>query len=193
MKTIVLATNNQHKLEEFRQILINYEILSLKDIDYYDEIEETGNTFEENALIKAKTISNYLKEENKDYIVIADDSGLCVPSLNNAPGIYSARYAGINATDKDNRNKLLKELKDKEKDAYFNCTIVIYYPNNTYKVACGKTYGKIIDKEEGSNGFGYDPIFYSNELNKTFGIASNLEKNKVSHRAKAIEELLKII
>lgn len=193
MKTIVLATNNQHKLEEFRQILSDYEILSLKDIDYYDEIEETGNTFEENALIKAKTISNYLKEENKDYIVIADDSGLCVPSLNNEPGIYSSRYAGLNATDLDNRKKLLKELKTKDRSAYFNCTIVVYYPNNTYKVACGKTYGKITTKEQGSNGFGYDPIFYSNELDKTFGIASNEEKNKVSHRAKAIDELLKII
>lgn len=193
MKTIVLATNNKHKLEEFRQILKDYNILSLKEIEFNDEIIEDGKTFEENALIKAKTVSNYLKKQNKNYIIIADDSGLCVPSLNNEPGIYSARYAGINATDSDNRKKLLNKIKNKDKDAFFNCTIIIYYPNNDYKFAKGKTYGKIIDKEEGKNGFGYDPIFYSNELNKTFGIASEEEKNKVSHRAKAISEMLKIL
>ena len=193
MKTIVLATNNKHKLEEFRQILKDYNILSLKEIEFNDEIIEDGKTFEENALIKAKTVSNYLKKRNKNYIIIADDSGLCVPSLNNEPGIYSARYAGINATDSDNRKKLLNKIKNKDKDAFFNCTIIIYYPNNDYKFAKGKTYGKIIDKEEGKNGFGYDPIFYSNELNKTFGIASEEEKNKVSHRAKAISEMLKIL
>lgn len=193
MKTIILATNNNHKLAEFKQILTDYNILSLKDIKFYDEIIEDGNTFTENALIKAKTVSNYLQNQDKDYIVIADDSGLCVSSLNNAPGIYSARYAGSNATDSDNRKKLLEELKNKEKEAYFNCTIVVYYPNNEYKVANGQTYGKIIDEEKGNNGFGYDPIFYSEELYKTFGEASEEEKNRVSHRAKAIQELIKIL
>ena len=193
MKTVILATNNKHNLEEFRQILTDDSILSLKDIEFFDEIIEDGNTFEENALIKAKTVSNYLQKQNKEFIVIADDSGLCVPSLNNNPGIYSARYAGDNATDRDNRKKLLEEIKNKEKEAYFNCTIVIYYPNNNYKVANGQTYGKIINEEKGNNGFGYDSIFYSNELNKTFGEASEEEKNKVSHRAKAIQELIKLL
>lgn len=193
MKTIVLATNNNHKLAEFRQILHEYNILSLKDIEFYNEIIEDGNSFAENALIKAKTISNYLLEQNKEYIVIADDSGLCVESLNNEPGIYSARYAGINATDYDNRMKLLNELKNKDKEAYFNCTIVIYYPTDEYKIVNGQTFGKITEEENGSNGFGYDSIFYSYELNKTFGQASEEEKNKVSHRSKAIEELIKII
>ena len=193
LQTIVLASNNKHKLEEFRSMLKDYEILSLRDIGFYDEIKEDGNSFEENALIKAKTISNYLKENNNDYIVIADDSGLCVPSLNSSPGIYSARYAGIGATDRDNRNKLLKELKDKKREAYFNCTIIVYYPNCEYKVVEGIVNGRIIDKEEGTNGFGYDPIFYSTELGKTFGMSSSAEKNMVSHRARAIEKLLEIL
>lgn len=191
MKTIVLASNNNHKLKEFKEILPNYHILSLKDINYLTDIEETGQTFEENALIKAQTIHQYLKEQNLDYIVIAEDSGLCVNALNGAPGIYSARYAGENKNDQANRDKLLKELISKPKEAYFNCTIVLYYPNGEYKTFVGQTHGKIIQEEKGSTAFGYDCIFYSNDLNKTFGEASATEKNSVSHRARAIQAMLK--
>lgn len=193
MKTIVLATNNQHKLKEFKEILTNYKIITLKDIEYSNEIEENGQTFEENALIKAKTIHNYLIQKGLNYIVIADDSGLCVNSLNGAPGVYSARYAGEHGDDQANRNKLQKELEEKDRSAYFICTIVVYYPNGKYKVFEGKTYGEIITEELGSKEFGYDCIFYSKELNKTFGEATEEEKNSISHRGRAIKEMLKEI
>ena len=187
MKTIVLASNNQHKIKEFKKMLPEYEVLSLSDINYTDDIDETGTTFEENSLLKAKTIHDYLKN---DYIVIADDSGLCCEALNGEPGIYSARYAG-NHNDQANRDKLRKELKDKDHTAYFNCTIVVYYPDDTHKVFVGKTYGTIIEEERGDTSFGYDCIFLSKDLNKTFGEATEEEKNSVSHRGRAIEEMLK--
>lgn len=193
MKTIVIATNNQNKLKEFKKILDNYNIITLKDIEYFNEIEETGQTFEENALIKAETIHNYLKQKNLEYIVIAEDSGLCVDSLNGAPGVYSARYAGGHGNDQANRDKLQKELEGKERKAYFICTIALYYPSGEYKTFDGKTFGEISKKELGSKEFGYDCIFYSHDLNKTFGEASQEEKNKVSHRARAIEKLLEIL
>ena len=188
MNKIVVATNNSHKLKEIKEILKGYEILSLKDIDFNDEIVEDGNSFEENALIKARTVQNYLKNKNLDYLVMADDSGICCDALNGEPGIYSARYAGEH-DDKANRKKLIKELEGKDKTAYFNCTIVLYYPNDNYKVFVGKTYGKIIEEEKGESGFGYDPIFYSNDLNKTFAEATEEEKNSVSHRGRALEKM----
>ena len=188
MNKIVVATNNSHKLKEIKEILKGYEILSLKDIDFNDEIVEDGNSFEENALIKARTVYNYLKNKNLDYLVMADDSGICCDALNGEPGIYSARYAGEH-DDKANRKKLIKELEGKDKTAYFNCTIVLYYPNDNYKVFVGKTYGKIIEEEKGESGFGYDPIFYSNDLNKTFAEATEEEKNSVSHRGRALEKM----
>lgn len=191
MKTIVLASNNKHKVEEFKEILKEYNILTLNDIEYYEEIEENGKTFEENALIKAKTINNYLKQKALDYIVISDDSGLCVDSLNGAPGVYSARYAGVHGDDKSNRDKLIKDLQGKNRKANFVCNIVVYYPNDEYKVFVGKTEGEIIEEERGSKEFGYDCIFYSYDLNKTFGEASSEEKNNVSHRGRAIKEMLK--
>lgn len=191
MKTIVLATNNQHKLKEFKKMIVDYNIITLNDIKYYDEIEETGSTFEENALIKAETIHKYLKNQNLDYIVIAEDSGLCVDALNGAPGIYSARYAGGHGNDQKNRNKLINELEGKDRSAYFICTIMLYYPNGEHKTFVGKTYGKITTEELGSKDFGYDCIFYSDDLNKTFGEATEDEKNSVSHRSRAIKEMLK--
>lgn len=138
MKKIVVASNNEHKIKEISNILNKYEILTLNDIGYYDEIDETGSTFLENALIKAKTVSEYLKEKNLNYDVLADDSGICCDALNGAPGIYSARYA----SDHDfklNRDKLICDLKNKDKTAYFNCTLVLYHMNGTYETAVGKT------------------------------------------------------
>ena len=190
MNKIVIASNNKHKIKEFKEMLSNYDILSLNDIGFTDDIVEDGNSFEENALIKAKTIHNYLNDKNLDYLVMADDSGLCCDSLDGAPGIYSARYAEEH-NDQANRDKLIKDLEGKDKSAYFNCTIVLYYPNYEYKVFVGKTYGIIIEEEKGKTDFGYDPIFYSNDLNKTFGEASEEEKNRVSHRGRAINEMLK--
>ncbi len=190
MNKIVIASNNKHKIKEFKEMLSNYDILSLNDIGFTRDIVEDGNTFEENALIKAREVYNYLKGQNLDYIVISDDSGLCCDALDGAPGIYSARYASEH-NDKANRDKLIKDLEGKDKSAYFNCTIVLYYPNDEYKVFVGKTYGKIIEEEKGKTDFGYDPIFYSDDLNKTFGEATEEEKNGVSHRGRAISEMLK--
>ena len=132
MKTIVLASNNKHKIKEVREILYNVNIITLNDIEYFEDIEENGETFLENALIKAKTISEYLKEKGLDYDVLSDDSGLCCVVLNLEPGIYSARYAGVHGNDKANRDKLISNLKDKEKVAYFNCTLVLYHIDGTY-------------------------------------------------------------
>ena len=190
MDKIVIASNNKHKIKEFKEMISNYEILSLNDIEFNSDIVEDGNSFEENALIKARTIHNYLKEKGLNYLVMADDSGLCCDALDGAPGIYSARYSEEH-NDQANRDKLINDLKNKEKDAYFNCTIVLYYPDDTYKTFVGKTYGFIIDEERGKIDFGYDPIFYSKDLNKTFGEASEEEKNSVSHRGRALKEMLK--
>lgn len=190
-KTIVLASNNEHKFKEFKEILTDCQIITLNGIGYYEEIEETGETFEENALIKAKTIHDYLKKQGLDYIVVADDSGLCVDSLNGEPGVYSARYAGAHGDNQKNRNKLQKELEGKKRDAYFICTIIVYYPSGEYKTFVGKTFGKIAEQELGNKDFGYDCIFYSNDLKKTFGEATEEEKNDVSHRGRAIQEMIK--
>jgi len=190
METIILASNNQHKVNEFKKILNEYKILTMKDIGFNEDIEENGNTFLENSLIKAKTIHDYLKKKKKDYIVIADDSGLCCEALDGAPGIYSARYASDHDIKK-NRDVLISNLKGKDKKAYFNCTIVVYYPDGSYKHFEGRTYGTIIDEERGKNDFGYDCIFLSDDLNKTFGEATEEEKNSVSHRGRAIEAMVK--
>ena len=193
MKKIVLASNNKHKIEEINAIFNDYEILSMKDIGYLEDIVEDGNTFEENALIKAKTISKYLKEKNMEYDVLADDSGLCCEALDGAPGIFSARYAGEHGNDKANRDKLIKELKDKNKNSYFLCSLVLYKTDDTYLTAEGKTYGSIIEEERGDTSFGYDCIFLSDDLGKTFGEATSEEKNKVSHRYRALVELKDLI
>lgn len=193
MKKIVLASNNIHKVKEIKEILDNVEILTLNDIEYFDEIEETGTTYLDNALIKARTISEYLKSKKLNYDVLADDSGLCCEALNGAPGVYSARYAGEPSDSKANRDKLIKELKEKNKEAYFNCTLVLYHNNDNYEYTEGKTYGKIISEEIGDTSFGYDCIFLSDDLGKTFGEATDEEKNKVSHRYRALEKIKKLI
>lgn len=192
MKKIVLASNNKHKIKEFKEIL-GVHILTLNDIGYLEEIEETGTTFLENALIKASTISEYLKTKGLDYDVLADDSGTCCDSLNGAPGIYSARYAGGHDNAKANRAKLIEDLKGKDNKAYFNCTIVLYHIDGTYEYKEGRTYGKIIDEERGDTSFGYDCIFLSDDLGKTFGEVSSEEKNSVSHRFRALEQIKELL
>lgn len=193
MKKIVLASNNKHKLKEYKEILTDYEIITLNDIEFYDDIVEDGDTFLENAFIKARTIHKYLKNKGLDYIVAGEDSGLCVPALNGEPGVYSARYAGGHGNDALNRAKLQENLGDKNRDAYFECVIAIVYPNGEEKSFEGKSYGTISKEELGNKDFGYDCIFYSTDLNKTFGEASEEEKNSVSHRGRTIEKMLKEI
>ena len=189
MKTIVLASNNVHKIEEFQRIMKDYKILSMKDIGFLDDIVEDGETLLENAFIKAKTVSLYLREKKLDYPVVSDDTGLFVPSIGGEPGIYSARYAGDHDSQK-NRDKLRMKIKGKDPSAYFLCQIVYYPMNGEYFECSGRVDGKILDEEIGKKDFGYDCIFYSNELKKTFGEASEDEKNKVSHRGRAIVKLL---
>ena len=125
MKKIVLASNNKHKIEEISAMFTEYEILSMKDIGYLEDIVEDGETFFDNALIKASTISKYLREKGLEYDVLSDDSGLCCEALNGEPGVYSARYSGEHGNDKANRDKLIKKLEDKDKTAYFVCSIVL--------------------------------------------------------------------
>ncbi len=190
MDKIVLASNNSHKIKEFKAIIKNKEILTLNDIGFYEEIEETGSTFLENALIKAKVVSTYLINSGLKYDVIADDSGLCVNSLNGEPGVYSARYAGEHGNTDNNRKKLLEKLEDKEdRSAFFVCCIVLYHPDGEYDFVEGKTYGRITKQEVGNKDFGYDCLFLSDDLGKTFGEASSEEKNDVSHRGRAIKLL----
>ena len=185
MKRIVLASGNEGKVKEFKKILADYEILSMKEMGLDIDIEETGTTYYENALLKAKTVSEILHED-----VIADDSGLCVDALNGAPGVYSARYSG--GTPLDNMIKLLKELDGVEnRNAQFCSSVVLYKKDGTIIEGFGETKGYIMHEITGDNGFGYDPIFYSLDLKKSFGEATDEEKNSVSHRGRAIEDLVK--
>lgn len=188
MKTLVLASNNKHKIDEVKQILNNYEVLSLNDIGFNKDIIEDGKTFEENALIKAREVHRYLIDKNLEYTVIADDTGLCVNGLNGKPGVLSARYASDH-DDKINRQKVMEDIDGKDRSAYFKCVIAVIYKDGIEKTFSGITEGKIIKEEIGDTSFGYDCIFYSNDLNKTFGEANKDEKNSVSHRARALEKM----
>lgn len=188
MIEVIAATNNLHKVKEFKEILgKKYDVKSLKDIGLKIEINEDADTFFGNALKKAKTIS-----ELTGKIALADDSGLIVDALNGAPGVYSARYGGEDGNDKLNREKLLKDMEGIDnRTARFHASIVLYYPNGTFIRADGQTEGRILYKEEGENGFGYDSLFYSIDLNESFGVASAEAKNAVSHRGRALEKLVK--
>lgn len=190
MKTLILASNNLHKVKEIKEILKGYKILTMKDIGFTEDIVEDGDSFLENSLIKAKAVSSYAKENGYHYDVIADDSGLCCDSLDGAPGIYSARYA-VSHDDPANRKKLIEDLKDKNKSAYFICVIVLYHQDGSYLSFEGRTYGEIISEERGKTDFGYDCIFLSDELGKTFGEVSDEEKNEVSHRKRALIKMKK--
>ncbi len=189
----VLASNNAHKLKEIREILKDYfeEIYSLKDLGIDIEIEENGTTFLENALIKARTIC-----EMTSLPTIADDSGLEVEALGGAPGIYSARFAGEPCDDERNNQLLLSKLHALEqtqspnRNARFVSVVAICYPDQSYKYGEGWVGGHILDEYRGNNGFGYDPLFYCDELGKTFAQADMNEKNTVSHRARALAQLI---
>ena len=193
MKTleIVIATNNPNKVEEYRQMfasISNIKLFSLKDENIHIEIEENGKTFKENSLIKAESISKLT-----DKFVLADDSGLEIEALDNFPGIYSARFME-GRPYKEKWAAIFEMLKNKEnKNAQFHCVITFITPSKDKYVFEGIEKGYITEKIEGENGFGYDPIFFSNSLNKTFGNATEEEKNAVSHRGKAFSQLLEFI
>lgn len=185
-RQLVVASNNAHKLREIAEIFTDFEILSQKQAGFDEEVEETGATFMENALIKARAASKAL-----GIPALADDSGLCVDALNGAPGVYSARYCGYHGSDKENRDLLLKNMQGVEnRKANFTSAIALVYPDGTELLAEGHTYGKILLEEQGEGGFGYDCIFESEDLGKSFGVATAEEKNSVSHRFRALQVLL---
>ncbi len=191
---LVIASRNVHKIREFRAILkkvLHCDLLSLIDFPSYVPPPESGATFKENAILKAEHAARALHRH-----VIADDSGLVVPALNGAPGVYSRRYAGENATDKENRQKLLSDmrnLEDASRQAYFECWIALASPQGLEKCVKGIAEGTIIDKEKGGFGFGYDPIFVKHEYGKTFAELGEDIKNRISHRRKALDKLLPIL
>ena len=181
---IVLASGNAHKIKEIGQMLPDFEVVGYKDLGFTDEIVEDGCTFYENALIKAKTVSDAL-----GLPALADDSGICVDALDGMPGIYSARYAG-DGVDEHNNKLLLENMKGKSnRQAKFVCCMVFYKPNGEIITATGETHGEIMFSEQGENGFGYDPLFFSHDLQKCLGVASAEEKNSISHRFRAISAL----
>ena len=182
---LVVATGNAHKLQEIAEIFTDYEVVSQKQMGFCEDVEETGKTFLENALIKARAASKAL-----NCIALADDSGLCVNALGGAPSIYSARYCGRHGDDKANRDLLLKNLENAtDRTAYFNSAVALVFPNGKELTAEGQTYGEILTEEQGDNGFGYDCVFFSNDLQKSFGLATAEEKNAVSHRFRALQNL----
>lgn len=190
----VLASNNSHKLDEIRALMADKfdKVCSLSDMDIHTDIDETGTTFKENAFIKAQTIFDMLGGR---YAVIADDSGLCVEALGGAPGVYSARYAGEPCDDGKNNRLLLKNLHEREslfpknRRAYFASVVAAVLPDGRKLSGEGRVYGEVLDEYRGTGGFGYDPLFYCEELGKTFAEASMAEKNTVSHRARALAAL----
>lgn len=187
LSILVIATRNKNKLREFREVFkdLQIEVRSLDDFGPTPEAIEDGATFDENAYKKALHTAKVL-----GLPAIADDSGLVVEALNGAPGVYSARYAGENATDDENCNKLLKALRGvDDRRAHFQCVLSIAVPSGPALTYEGRCDGVIIDEKRGENGFGYDPLFYFKELGKTFAELSIEEKMEVSHRGKALAEV----
>ena len=185
---LVVASGNKNKLREISGIFTDFDVCSQKQMGFDEDVEETGTTFAENALIKARAACAALGE-----MVLADDSGLCVDALNGAPGVYSARYCGYHGDDEKNRQVLLKNMEGiTNRRAHFTSAIALVYPDGRELLAEGHTYGEILHEETGDGGFGYDCLFFNDDLQKSFGVATAEEKNSVSHRFRALQELLKM-
>lgn len=184
MKSIILASNNKDKVKEVKEILNGYDIISMKEAGIDVDIEENGTTFEENALIKARAIMKLTGQ-----ITMADDSGLEIDYLNKAPGVYSARFMGHD-TSYDIKNKALIQklegVKGSDRSGRFVCAIAVCFPDGREIVKRGTMEGLIAEEIKGDNGFGYDPIVYLPEYGKTSGELAPEEKNKISHRGKAL-------
>lgn len=195
MKKLIFATGNENKMVEIRMILADcgYEILSMKQAGISVDVVEDGTTFEENAIIKATAIS---KVAGEDCVVLADDSGLEIDYLNKEPGIYSARYMGEDTSYHIKNNNLIERLEgvpDEKRTARFVCAIAAAFPDGRVETRRGTIEGIIGYEEAGENGFGYDPIFYVPEFGKTTAELSPEEKNKVSHRGRALEMIKEIL
>lgn len=193
-RKLVLSTNNIHKVEEIKDILkdLPIEVLSKKDLGLEElDVVEDGTTLEENSIKKAKALSN-----KTDYMVMADDSGLFVEALNGVPGVYSSRYAGEEGNDLKNNKKLIKELENiplENRNGSFKTVIALVTEEKQVLTVRGECKGHIISSPRGENGFGYDPLFIPEGYNETFGELGEEVKNKISHRAKALEEIRKTL
>ena len=184
MKKLIFATHNQNKVNEVRAVFTAYEVLSLADLNYHQEIEETENTFVGNALLKARHVFEVFKTP-----VFADDSGLEVTALGGAPGIYSARYAGEEKNHSKNNEKLLHALKEEtHREAQFK-TVIVYVDGNSENTFEGVVKGNIAPNISGSGGFGYDPLFIPDGYDKTFGMLPQEVKLRLSHRSRAVAKL----
>ena len=186
MQKLIVASSNKGKLSEIAEILKGkYEVLPMSEIGFFTDIEETGNTFEENSYIKAKAVFDFCHLP-----ALADDSGLMVDCLGGAPGVYSARYAGEQHSTPKNNALLLKKMDGKlDRKAKFVSVVTLIKEDGSVITARGETFGSILPEPRGTNGFGYDPLFFSDDLGVSFGEASQEEKDKVSHRARALAAL----
>ena len=188
---LILATQNAHKVRELKALLrhLDFDLYTLMDFPNYEPLQEDGSSFEEIATKKAihaaKELGGY---------AIADDSGLVVPAIGGEPGIFSARFAGAHASDKDNRKKLLEKMRHvHNRSAYFECAIALASPEGLIKCVKGTAEGEILESERGGHGFGYDPLFMKHDYNQTFAELPEATKNKISHRAKALQKLLIVL
>ena len=195
MKKLIVASNNKKKIEEIKSIIgeTNLEVRSLKEEGIDIDVVEDGLTFEENSRKKAVEIKEYLLNNGKsNFIVLADDSGLEVDYLNGEPGVFSARYSGVHGDDDANNKKLLEKLKSvkwEERKAKFVCVITLVNDLGKEIAVRGEVQGIITEEESGKDGFGYDPLFFVEEFNKTFSEITSEEKNKISHRGQALEKI----
>lgn len=191
---IVIASNNLHKIREFREMLKPFkfiDVLSLVNFPNYIAPPEDGKSFKDNAVRKAEHAAAALQKW-----VLADDSGLVVPALGGSPGVNSRRYAGEEATDGENRQKLLEAMRGlngQQRSAYFECCLALASPEGLKKCVTGKSEGIILNEERGRNGFGYDPLFVKHEYDKSFAEIDESVKNRISHRHKALEKLTPIL
>lgn len=200
---IVFATANAHKLEEVREILasagVTGELLTMAEAGMTDEIEETGTTFEENALCKVRAVSAFLKAHGgqaADVVVLADDSGLVIDALNGEPGVYSARYLGEDTPYAEKNAVILKRMEavpEDERTARFVCAVAASFPDGTQRTVRAVMEGRIAYESAGTNGFGYDPIFFLPQYGKTSAELSPKEKNRISHRGGAIRAMAEIL
>ena len=194
MRQIIFATGNQGKMREIRAILgdMKWDVVSMKEAGINPEIDENGATFAENAVIKAQTVADALAKEKgaRECVVLADDSGLVIDCLNGEPGIYSARYLGEETPFSEKSADLLRRMKDvpeKERSARFVCAIAAVFPNGDVVTTEGTVEGRIGYALKGDNGFGYDPIFYLPEYDRTAAELTDEEKNQISHRSRALD------
>jgi XTP/dITP diphosphohydrolase len=198
-KVIYIASGNAHKIEEISAMLIekDFEVKGLKGLSDYEPPEETGQTFIANARIKALALRDYLlKKGMSDFYVLADDSGLECHDIEMKPGVHSARFAGQNATDEENNQKLvdvLQTVTHLTRDARYVCALLWIKPDGSEEEVVGTCEGNIVFEPKGENGFGYDPYFYLLELNQTMAEITPEHKNKISHRAKALRALLSVV